>query len=101
MGVELIRQVPGAEARVYPVSNTEFETFSLRSPVSIHIEFETGAQGGRPSALIFFTNSGRIRAERIKSGTEEPSGVGIGEPVLAVSDRVKSKQPGDVSRVPV
>jgi CubicO group peptidase (beta-lactamase class C family) len=68
VGVELIRQVPGAEVRVYPVSNTEFETFSLRSPVSIHIEFETGAQGGRPSALIFFTNSGRIRAERIKNG---------------------------------
>ncbi len=64
-GIELIREVPGAEARVYPVSHDEFESFSLRSPVSIHVEFEIGAGRAAPVALLFHTAVGKVRAERI------------------------------------
>jgi len=64
-GIELIREVPGAEARVYPVSHDEFESFSLRSLVRIHVAFEVGADRTAPAALLFHTASGKVRAERV------------------------------------
>ena len=56
-GIELIREVPGSEARVYPVSGKEFRSFSLRLPVSIQVEFETDSGGTRSTGLIFHTDN--------------------------------------------
>lgn len=64
-GIELIREAPGSQTRVFPVSNNEFESFSLRSPVRIKVEFEFERPGSAPSAMIFISTDGKIRAEII------------------------------------
>ncbi len=69
MGIELVRGVPGAEAELYPVSATDFESYSLRSPVRVKIGFEFDAGEPTPAALFFTTDSGMIRAARRPGGS--------------------------------
>ncbi len=64
-GIELVRQAPGSQARVFPVSNYEFESFSLRSPVRIQVRFEIEQPGSVLSAMLFVSGSRKIRAGRI------------------------------------
>lgn len=66
VGIELVREVPGPQVRVYPTSRTAFESFSLRSPVRVRVEFELEEGSNTPAALVIKTEGGRIRAGRVR-----------------------------------
>lgn len=67
-GITLIREVAGVNATLFPVSPTEFESFSLRSPVRAKVKFETAGSGERATSMIFETEAGPIRATRADRG---------------------------------
>ncbi len=68
MGIELVSGAPGAEAALYPISRTAFVSYGLQSPVRITIEFEIDEVSGVPTALLFVTESGNVRARRRPGG---------------------------------
>ncbi len=70
MGIELVPGLPGAEADIYPLSPTAFESFSLQSPVRVKIEFELDEQSGEPIALLFVTGEEKVRADKRTGGRE-------------------------------
>ncbi len=69
MGIELVRGIPGAEAELYPVSATNFESYSLQSPVQVKIGFEFVEGDPTPAALFFTTDRGKVRASRRPGGS--------------------------------
>ena len=68
MGIELVSGAPGAEAVLYPISLTAFESFSLQSPVRVTIEFEIDEESGDTVALLFITGNEKVRAGKKPGG---------------------------------
>ena len=64
VGIELVSSAPVPELVTWPTSTTEFQSFSLRSPVSVRVEFEVPPGSSTPTAVIFRTEIGSVRASR-------------------------------------
>lgn len=63
-GITLERELPKPEKRVYPISETAFESFSLRSQSSVKIIFEFSQPDEPSNNLLFVTENGNVQAER-------------------------------------
>jgi hypothetical protein len=64
VGIELVSSAPVPEVTVWPTSTTEFQSFSLSSPVSVRVEFEVPPDSTAPTVLLIDTDDGPVRAFR-------------------------------------